>query len=176
MHFSHFFLSQLLAAIAFLFGGLSFQLSERKNVLLCWSASAVSNSLHFAILGQLTPSVTTAITGSRFLLARRSSSLWIYFFFIWASLTAGYLTYREPLNLIPIGTSLVGTTAVFFGSNATLRLCLGFCSILWCYHNIAVGSPVAAVMECVFLTSNAVGFFRLRKRWIRIREVGGGAT
>jgi hypothetical protein len=165
----NFLLSQLLAGLSFAFGAYAYQLSDRKNVLLCWSACALTNSLHFALLGQTTPCLITAITGSRFLLAQRNRSLWIFFFFICASFSAGFLTYKEPINLIPIGTSFVGTVAVFFGSNATLRLGLGFCSMLWLYHNVVVGSPVAAVMEGVFLVSNVVGYLRLRKRWLRIQ-------
>ena len=94
----------------------------------------------------------------------------MFFFFIFASLAAGYLTYERPINLIPIGTSLIGTTAVFFASNASLRLALGACSTLWLYHNVVVGSPVATVMESVFLVSNFIGYIRLRKRWLRIHS------
>ena len=166
-----FLISQAFAGIAFLCGTYSYQLSDRKNVLLCWSLCALLNSLHFAILGELTPCVITLITGSRFFLAQRTNSRGIFFFFIFASLFAGYLTYERPINLIPIGTSLIGTTAVFFGSNATLRLALGACSTLWLYHNIVIGSPVASVMEGVFLLSNLVGYIRLRKRWLRIKAV-----
>jgi hypothetical protein len=173
MIYDKFLVSQVFAAFAFLCGTYSYQLNDRKNVLLCWSACGLLNSLHFALLGAITPSVITAITGSRFLLAQRTSSFGIFLFFICASLTAGFLTYERPLNLIPIGTSLIGTTAVFYGSNLALRLCLGFCSVLWLYHNIVIGSPVASVMECVFLLSNFIGYIRLRKRWIRIHGVKG---
>jgi len=165
-----FLISQVFAAIAFLCGTYSYQLNDRKNVLLCWSACGLLNSLHFALLGQLTPCVITAITGSRFLLARRTSSVGIFFFFIFASLAAGYLTYQRPINLIPVGTSLIGTTAVFFGSNTVLRLALGACSTLWLYHNYVIGSPVATAMEGVFLFSNLVGYLRLRKRWLRMQK------
>ncbi len=166
-----FLFSQLLALAAFLLGGLSFQLKERRLVLLCWSASALANSAHFICLGLTTPAVITAITGSRFLLASRSSSRAMYYFFIIASLAAGYLTYERPLNLIPTASSLIGTTAVFFASNVWMRILLGICSILWLAHNWIAGSPVAVAMEAVFLTSNLVGFLRLRKRLLAIREV-----
>ncbi len=170
---SSFFLSQLLAGLAFSFGAMAFQLSERRSVLLCWSASALSSSLHFALLGQITPCLITAITGSRFLLAQRNSGKALYLFFMSASLAAGFLTYKQPLNLIPIVTSIIGTTAVFFASNAQLRITMGTCSVFWLYHNVVIGSPVAAIMECVFLVSNLVGYLRLRKRWMRISTTPG---
>lgn len=167
-----FLISQVFAALAFLCGTYSYQLSDRKKVLLCWSLCALLNSLHFVILGALTPCVITLITGSRFFLAQRTNSVGIFLFFIFASLSAGYLTYEKPINLIPIGTSLIGTTAVFYGSNAMLRLGLGICSTMWLYHNIVVGSPMASLMEGVFLLSNLIGYIRLRKRWLRISNAG----
>jgi Bacterial inner membrane protein len=113
--------------------------------------------------------VITAITGSRFLLAGRSSAKWKFYFFMTAQLLAGYLTYSGMLSLYPLAASIIGTVAVFFFSNANMRIAMGACSVIWIVHNYLAGSPVAVVTEVVFLGSNIVGFIRLRNRWIAIR-------
>jgi len=130
-----------------------------------WAASAFINSLHFLFLGTASPAVITAITGARFLLAGRDGGSWRFYFFIAAQLSAGYLTFSSPLSLLPLFASLIGTVAVFFFSNANMRISMGICSLIWIAHNYLAGSPVAVVTEIIFLGSNFVGFQRMKKRW-----------
>lgn len=161
---SEFVVSQALAMIAFGCGIVSFQTRSRRALLLWLSACATTNACHFFILSQHVPAILFLITGGRCLVASLTVNRKIMYLFFGLILSAFSLTYRNPLDIPSVVFTLLSNYASFQKRQETVRLIYMFCTMFWIVHNILVQSPVAALMEATFLTSNVVGYWRLIHR------------
>ncbi len=159
-----FLASQLLALLAFAAGIWAFQLKQRQPMLLCWFVSAALNASHFVVLGQLAAGLFVGFTAVRFLVAAyypKPVLMWL--FLVWSTLLL-WLTYQNPLQLLPFFAAIVGTIGSFHSKVLWVRSCMAIGACTWIAHNILVGSPVAVAMELAFLASNLLGFWRQRSR------------
>jgi len=155
-----FLLSQIFAGVAFAIGVISFQFRKRSSVLLCLFFLTLFNAAHFFLLGRHGAALLMILIGVRFLIAIRSTSrIWLYVFLA-ASLAASLATFTGLLSLLSLTAVLFGTYGSFQAEGRIMRLILMFGSALWLAHNLLAASPVAALMEAFFLTSNLVGYWR----------------
>jgi len=155
-------LSQLLAFLAFIAGISAFQLKQRQAMLLCWFLSATLNASHFMVLGQLAAGIFVGFTAVRFLVAAyypRPQLMWL---FLVLSTLLLWLTYQNPLQLLPFLAAIVGTIGSFQQNVLVVRTCMAIGACAWICHNMLIGSPVAVMMELAFLGSNLLGFLRQR--------------
>ncbi len=91
---SDFLLSQLIAAIAFGCGAVSFQLKSRRSILLWLSGSAIVNACHFFILGRAAPGVLYLTMGARSLTAAFSVNRKIMYVFIGLVVIGFFYSYK----------------------------------------------------------------------------------
>lgn len=159
-----FFLSQLLAACAFASGIYAFFQKERGTMLLFWFLSAFLNSCHFAILGQLEAAAFVGLSAARFLMAAKHNRPFWMWFFLAVSTTLFLYSYQSPVNILPFIAAIVGTFGSFQAKVNLVRLCMAIGASAWILHNILVGSPVAAIMEIAFLSSNLLGYLKHRAK------------
>jgi len=146
---SLFLWSQLVVSLALLLDLLSFQLRDRRRILACLALSCALNAGHFALLGQWSAASLLLLASVRFLV-----SIWLVrrilmWFFMGLACAAALATYQGLLSWIGLLASLLQTRAAFCPDD----LC-------WLGNNLLVGSPVAALMEGLFLVSNLVGYYR----------------
>ncbi|MFQ1779370.1 YgjV family protein [Aeromonas veronii] len=139
---SLFLWSQLVVSLALLLDLLSFQLRDRRRILACLALSCALNAGHFALLGQWSAACLLLLASVRFLV-----SIWLVhrilmWFFMGLACAAALATYQGLLSWIGLLASLL----------------LG--TLCWLGNNLLVGSPVAALMEGLFLVSNLVGYYR----------------
>lgn len=156
--------SQLLAAVGAVFGIVSFQLRERRSVLLCLIALSCFNASHFLVLGRTTPAILLFLTVTQFitaLISRHRAFVAIYL--VAAAITIG-LSYNGIPSWLAFGAFTCGTIGSFQHSDRVLRMCFCAGNLFWIVHNVLVGSPVAILIETAFLTSNLVGYWRLYGR------------
>ncbi|HBN87613.1 MAG: hypothetical protein CL577_04255 [Alteromonadaceae bacterium] len=158
-----FVLSQLLAALAFTSGIIAFQQHQRSAMLKFWFVSALLNACHFAVLAQYQAALFVGLTSVRFLVAAVSPRLhWMYVFLVLSSLLF-FISYSNPINLLPYLAAIVGTVGSFQKNVTLVRILMAIGASAWIVHNLLVGSPVAVLMELAFLSSNLVGYIRSRK-------------
>jgi hypothetical protein len=156
--------SQLLAAVGAVFGILSFQLRERRSVLLCLTALSCFNASHFLVLGRTTPAILLLLTVTQFITALVSRHRAFVGLYLAAAAVAIGLSYNGLPSWLAFGAFCCGTIGSFQHSDRVLRQCFCLGNLCWIAHNILVGSPVAILIELAFLTSNLVGYWRLYGR------------
>ena len=153
--------SQLLAAVGAVFGIVSFQLRERRSVLLCLTALSCFNASHFLVLGRTTPAILLLLTVTQFITALVSRLRAFVGLYLAAAAVAIGLSYNGLPSWLAFGAFTCGTIGSFQHSDRVLRQCFCAGNLFWIVHNFLVGSPVAILIETAFLTSNLVGYWRL---------------
>lgn len=157
---SPFLLSQVLVGIAFALGIASFQFKARRSVLLCLTLLTVFNSSHFFLLGRPGPAALLVLTGARYVTSVVTVNRKGMYFFLALSVGAFLATYHSPLSLLALAAVCFGTYGSFQPSDRTLRIFIMLGNSTWLLHNILAATPVAALMEASFLTSNVLGYWR----------------
>lgn len=133
-------------------------------MLLFWFLSACLNSSHFALLGQLEAAGFVGLSAIRFLIAAKyRRPLWMWFFLL-TSCAVFIASYQSVLNILPFLAAIVGTIGSFQQQVNVVRLCMAVGASAWIIHNILVGSPMAALMEIAFLSSNLLGYLKYRHK------------
>lgn len=155
-----FVLSQILVVLAICTDLLSFQLKERKQVIICLLISCGLISSHFALLEQWTATSLGVLAGARFILSYNNPSKAVMWIFILLSCIIAAFTWGGYLSLLTCLGSIFGTAAAFSRSDRGLRLLMMVGTSFWILNNILVGSPLAVFLESIFLASNLVGFYR----------------
>ncbi|MBD1575685.1 YgjV family protein [Vibrio sp. S11_S32] len=56
---------------------------------------------------------------------------------------------------------LLNTKASFSHNDKLMRLLMTIAMTVWCVHDYIVGSPVAVLIDIVFIVSCAVGYYRI---------------
>ena len=157
---SDFLLSQILAAIAFACGLISFQCEQRRSILLWMCGSAFVNACHFFILGRPGPGTLYIIMAARIATAVFSTDRRLMYVFLILILVGFSASYQRPLDILAMGGASLATYGNFQASVRRVRLIYMACAAVWIIHNALAGSPVAVVMEVSFLASNMIGYRR----------------
>ena len=161
---NEFLLSQIIAAIAFTCGVISYQLRARRSILLWLSGSSIVNACHFFVLGRAAPGILFLIIGARSLTAAFSINRKIMYVFVGLILIGFFCSYKSPLGFLGLFGTLSGTYGSFQKTEQGVRVFHMLANASWMAHNILVMTPVAAIMEATFLTSNVLGYWRFHRR------------
>jgi len=156
--------SQVLAAGAFVCGMVSYQLRDRRQVLLCLTALATLNAGHFLLLDRTTPAVMLLLTATRYVTAMFTRHRAFFYLYLVAAVVGSSLSYSGPLSWLALAGVFCGTFGSFQQSDRAMRQCFFCGNSCWITHNILAQTPVAIVMEICFFASNVVGYWRLYGR------------
>ena len=157
---SPFVLSQTLVAVAICFDLLSFQFKERSRIIACLVISCTLISIHFALLGHWTATGLGLLATVRFLSSLFTTSKRVMAIFMLASVAIMIFTFNGLLSILSGSGSLFGTAGTFCRDDRRLRQLMLIGTGLWLIHNILAGTPMAVLMEILFITSNLVGYYR----------------
>jgi len=163
---SVFLISQVLIGIAFCFDLLSFQLKERKQILICFIVASTLIATHFFLLEQVTAACLILVSTTRFLASYFTTAKRWMVFFLLITTVVFYFTFAGKLSILAYAASLIGTWGSFQDKDKALRLCMMMGTTLWIIHNIFAGSPAAVALEIFFLGSNLWGYYRFYIRKI----------
>jgi hypothetical protein len=155
-----FTLSQLLVAIAIVFDVISFQFKARERIVACLFMSGILISIHFCFLAQWTAAGLMGIATVRYLTSIFTTSKKAMWGFSGAAVLMSSLTFSGLVSVISCIGTLFQTRAAFCQRDKDLRLLMIVGTSFWLVHNILVGSPVAVLMEMLFIGSNLVGYYR----------------
>ena len=157
---SAFAVSQLLAAIAICFDLLSFQFKERRQIIACLIVSCLLIATHFMLLNLRTAMGLAALAALRFVVSYLTTSKKAMAGFILAAIAVTAATFQGPLSLLCCMGTIAGTIAAFCRADRRLRQLMMLATCLWLIHNIFAGTPLAVLMEALFLVSNLAGYYR----------------
>lgn len=157
---SMFLWSQLVVSLALLLDLLSFQLKDRKSILVCLAVSCALNGGHFALLEQWSAASLLLLASLRFWVSLWCSGRGWMWCFMGLACALTLATYQGPLAWLGLLASLLQTRAAFCSGDRQLRRWMLLGTVCWLVNNLLVGSPVAALMEGLFLVSNLVGYYR----------------
>ncbi len=166
---SYFVISQILVAIAIVFDLMSFQFKERRKIVFCLFIAGILITGHFVLLEQWTASGLMALATTRYLTSVFTTSKKMMVFFSVSSVVVTSLTYVGLTSIISCIGSLFQTTAAFCKDDQKLRLSMIVGTSFWLLHNYLVGSPVAVLMEVLFITSNIVGYYRYYIKPLKVK-------
>ncbi|GGF08950.1 YgjV family protein [Pseudoalteromonas gelatinilytica] len=155
-----FILSQCLVAIATLLDLASFQFKQRQVILACLFSSVLLTSVHFMLLENFSAASLMLIAALRYGYCIFACKSWVMIAFMLLSISAVVFTWQSWVSFIALSATLLQTYASFQGKDFTLRILMIVGTIGWIVHNILVFSPLAVLMETVFLISNLVGLWR----------------
>ena len=161
---SSFALSQVLAAVAIGFDLLSFQFRERRRIIICLAISCLFIATHFALLGHGTATGLALLAAVRLVAGYLTTSKRVMLFFVAATVAMTACTFHGLLSVFSGLGSVFGTVGSFCRSDRTLRLVMMGATSLWLVHNILAGTPMAVLMEALFLGSNLLGYYRFYLR------------
>jgi len=158
---NYFLLSQILGVFAFLTGLAGYQCKEHRNILICFAICSFLTAAHFILLSATTAAAVVGISGFRHLTAifTKTRTACISFLLILAVSTV--FTYEAPINLLATLSAALGTVASFSKKPAHARIIWMISSSTYIAHNFIINSPVATMMESVFLISNIYMYQKL---------------
>jgi hypothetical protein len=158
-----FVLSQILAGLTLLTGMAAFQFRERVMILRGWALAATFAAIHFYLLGSNEACLVVGVTALRFVVSSFTTDSRLMWLFLALSVGGFWLTYENPVSLLALIATVIGTVGAFHGSEKAVRYSMMMTETLWAIHNIIIWSPVAILMEVAFFTSNLVGLLRHRR-------------
>ncbi len=159
-----FLISQVLAAIALGCGAISFQSRTRRSILLWLLGTAVFNASHFFILDRPDAGTLYLVIAARCLVAAFSVNRKIMYVFIGLVVIGFFYSYKSPIGFLGLFGALSATYGSFQRDEQRLRVFHMLSNASWMAYDIVVGTPVAAVTEATFLTSNVLGYWRFHGR------------
>ena len=158
-----FLASQILAGLTLVTGMLAFQLRDRKWILRGWFLAALFAAMHFYLLGSVEACILVAITATRMLVSSFTTDARLMWLFLVLSAAGFALTYENPVSLIGLAATLIGTWGSFRHSEILIRYTMMATELLWATHNLIIWSPVGVGMEVLFFASNLTGLIRHRR-------------
>jgi hypothetical protein len=157
-------LSQLLAGAAIVSDAVSFQCQRREYILGCLVVSSALLAGHFYLLEIYTAAYIGVLSIFRFLLSIFYTRKWLMWLFLCMTMAVAVWTYNGYLTVLSSVATSCFTVAAFQLNEKRLRLMSIAAVCLWILHNSLVGSVMGALLECIFLTSCLIGYYRFMKR------------
>ena len=163
---STFLISQILVTLAIGFDLFSFQLKQREKMLVCFMSAATLIAIHFLLLEKWTAAALSFLAVARFITSYFTTSIVVRNTFITLSLIIGIVTFHGGLSVLSTLGAIFGTMSAFEKNDKQLRQLMMVATSFWIIHNTLALTPVAVVMELLFISSNAVGYYRfyIKKR------------
>ena len=158
---SLFIASQILVGLAALFDIASFQFKNRIALLSALCISALLIAAHFALLKEWTAACLLVIGACRYLAGIfifNSRIKWLFYFI---TVLASALTFSGITSALSCIASLLHTKASFSHNDKLMRLLMVIGTTVWGVHDIIVGSPVAVLIDILFIVSSGIGYYRI---------------
>lgn len=159
-----FLFSQLCVAFAMCFDAMTFQFRQRRHVVYCLVGANVLIGVHFGLLGHWTALLMMVLAAVRNLVSLRGPSRRLMWVFVALTLGAVAATWAGPLSLLSGAAALLPNFAMFSRSDKRMRVLIMGTTLIWIAHNAVIGSPLAVLMEVMFLAGNLIGYYRIYLR------------
>ncbi|WP_191117471.1 YgjV family protein [Vibrio campbellii] len=163
---SLFIISQTLVGLSAILDVISFQIKNRTIILSLLCISSLLISAHFAILNQWTAAFMLLIGACRFLTGIFTYNIKTEYTFYFLTFITTVLSFENSLSIIACIASLLHTRASFSNHDKTMRVLMILGTGAWLFHDIFIGSPVAVLVDVLFIFSGLLGYYRIYKKTI----------
>ncbi len=162
--------AQLLGFLAFFVSLYAFSRTSDRQLRIGQAAQSVILALHFYLLGASTAATVSLLAVVRNFLSLHKKVKHVAIIFIVIYILVGIYTYKEFINIFPIISTLLGTTAVFYLSGIKMRLTMMLASLLWIIHNAVIISVGPLLMELFIFSVSAKTVYKLWQTKERSRD------
>lgn len=156
--------AQLAGYVAFLLGVSSFLQTNDRRLKGFMTVQCLAYVAHFALLGNPTAVVGSAISTVRTFLSLKTRSARVAAIAIAASIGFGLVLARQPADWLPLLASCLGTIALFLLDGIPMRLLMLCGTALWIANNLIAGSIGGTALEVVIALVNASTIVRLSRQ------------
>ena len=158
---------------------LSFQLKERKYIMLFQMTASLMFSAQLFMVGAITGGCLDMISFVRTLIFANnskkwaSSPLWLVGF-ICVMIATGIMTWENGWSILPILGSILSTVALWMKKERNIRLVSLMVGPCWMVYNAVKGAYTGALSEVIAMTSIIIGLLRhdRKKKEITTEKVG----
>lgn len=155
--------AQCIGYIAFVLGVSAYsQRSDRRLKALNATESLVY-AVHFVLLGNLSASASTLVSGIRSFLAVKYRSPWPAALIVLVNIALGFVFRNGGVGWLPVAASCFATVAVFQMQGIRMRLVLLGCTLLWLANNILTKSIGGTLLEFVIAILNIITMMRMMR-------------
>ena len=155
-------IAEVIGIIGIICSILSFQCSQRKNVMLFQVLASLIFCTQLFLVGAVTGACLDSINFFRSLFFSidkkwAKSNCWLALFILVA---AGVATWQNAYSILPMIGSLLSTVALWMKTSKKVRLISFFSGPCWLIYNVVNGAYSAAVNELIAMASIVIGILR----------------
>lgn len=155
-----FLISQILVGIAIITDFISFQFKDRKYVLWVLTISALLIASHYLLLWKYNAAILVSLWACSFLISSFShNKKWLYFFAIIYAIPLIF-NYKEIYDLVVWAALYVMLVWKFQENDKAVRVYIMIWATLAITYNVLIFTPVGVLLECIFLGSNLLGYWK----------------
>lgn len=161
-----FLISQILVGIAIIFDFVSFQMKDRKKILIFLTVSSILVAIHYFLLGKDTAFYLVLLWVCSFIFSIFSHDKRLLFIFLFLYIFTFFIAYKELYDIIIfISLSLI-LISKFQKNDKYLRIIMMVWTSCVILYNFVIFSPIWVVLEVTFLCSNLIWYYKhyIRKR------------
>ena len=157
--------AQIIGAVGIVFSLLSFQLANRRQIMLFQMLASLLFSLQLFLVGAITGGCLDLISFVRTLIFSNNtkqwakSKMWLYGFIVLMILT-GIITWKDGWSILPIIGSVLSTVALWMTKEKHIRLISLTVGPCWLIYNLVKGAYTGALNEVFAMTSIVIGMIR----------------
>lgn len=144
---------------------LSFQMKQRKQVMLFQMLASAAFCIQLFMVGAVTGGFIDSISFVRTAVFSQnhrkwaSSPVWLAVFVI-AMIATGIVTWQNAWSLLPILGSVLSTVALWMKEAKHIRLVSFFVGPCWLVYNLIHGAYTGALNEVLAMSSIVIGMLR----------------
>lgn len=157
-------IAEVIGIIGIICSILSFQCSQRKNVMLFQVLASLIFCTQLFLVGAVTGACLDSINFFRSLFFSidkkwAKSNCWLALFIL-LLVAAGVATWQNAYSILPMIGSLLLTVALWMKTSKKVRLISFFSGPCWLIYNVVNGAYSAAVNELIAMASIVIGILR----------------
>jgi len=163
-------LSQVFIVINYAFLVITYQLRDRKTILLFNVGAQFFTALSYFLLNAYSAVAMAIIALIRDLLFMYTSTnenkkleLFLFIIIIISMIVFGVITFTNCWSILPVAATVLYTISVYQKNIKIFKLSGIIVSQCWIIYNISVLSLFGIILESILLLSSIIGFIRDRK-------------
>ena len=148
-------IAQLLGFLALCAGIYAFSRKDDQQLRAGQAVQSFILALHFYLLDANSAAAIALLAGVRNSISLYKNIQNVAVVFLLIYIFVGFYTYEQLIDVLPVLSALLGTTAIFYLSGIRMRILMMLSTSLWIIHNVVVGSVGPLLMELFILAVTA---------------------
>jgi hypothetical protein len=166
----HTIISYAIGAVSIVFLFISFQMKDRKKILIINAIGSFGWTIYFMLQGDLMSGVTGTISLIRTIIfsfrdkhAWAKSIVWL-FVFLGLNIAFAIFSFSSWKDIFPLLAGIMMTISFFMIKEKHVRIFSLSCYLLWMCNSLSKGYWIALASDVISLTSVIIGMIRFKKQ------------